>query len=69
MVIGDFNVKSSNWGKYNKTTYEGSKIDITTSQFGLEQLIKGPTHILTDSFSSIDLLFTFQPNPSTQSTI
>ena len=69
VVIGDFNVKSSNWCKYNKTTYEGSKIDITTSQFGLEQLIKGPTHILTDSFSSIDLLFTFQPNPSTQSTI
>ena len=33
-----------------------------TSQFGLQQLIKEPTHILTDSSSYIDLLFTSQPN-------
>ena len=36
--------------------------DIITSQFGLQQLIKEPTHILTDSSSCIDLLFTSQPN-------
>ena len=56
------NVKSSNWYKHDKTTYEGSKIDAITSQFGLQQLIKEPTHILTDSSSCIDLLFTSQPN-------
>ena len=44
------------------TTYEGSKIDAITSQFGLKQLIQEPTHILTDSSSSIDLIFTSQPN-------
>ena len=62
VVLGDFNVKSSNWYKHDKTTYEGSKIDAITSQFGLQQLIKEPTHILTDSSSCIDLLFTSQPN-------
>ena len=62
VVLGDFNVKSSNWYKHDKTTYEGSKIDAVTSQFGLQQLIKEPTHILADSSSFIDLLFTSQPN-------
>ena len=33
-----------------------------TSQFGLQQLSKEPSHILTDSSSCIDLLFTSQPN-------
>ena len=61
-VVLDFNVKSSNWYKHNKTTYEGSKIDAITSQFGLQQLIKEPTHVLTDSSSCIDLLFTSQHN-------
>ena len=45
VVLGDFNVKSSNWYKHDKITYEGSKIDAITSQFGLQQLIKEPTHI------------------------
>ena len=62
VALDDFNVKSSNWYKDDKTTYEGSKIDAITSQFGLQQLIKEPTHILTDSSSCIDLLFTSQPN-------
>ena len=53
--LGDFNVKSSNWYKLKKTTYKGSKIDDVTSQFGFQQLIKEPTHILTDSSSYIDL--------------
>ena len=62
VVLGDFNVKSSHWYKRDKTTYEGSKIDAITSQYGLQQSIKEPTYILTDSSSCIDLLFTFQPN-------
>ena len=36
VVLGDFNTKSSNWYKHDKTTYEGSKIDAVTSQFGLQ---------------------------------
>ena len=62
VVLGDFNVKPSNWCKHEKTTYESSKIDAITSQFGLQKLIKEPTHVLTDSSSCTDLLFTSQPN-------
>ena len=29
VVLSDFNVKSSNWYKHDKTTYEGSKTDIS----------------------------------------
>ena len=46
VVLGDFNTKSSNWYKHDKATYEGSKMDAVTSQFGLRQLIKEPTHRL-----------------------
>ena len=64
MVI---NAKLSNWYKRDTTTYEGSKIDAITSQFGLKQLIQEPTHILTDSSSCIDVIFTSQPNLVTES--
>ena len=35
VILGDFNVKSENRYKHDKTSYEGSKIDALTSQFGL----------------------------------
>ena len=57
-TLGDFNAKSSNWYEHNKTTYEGSKIEAITSQFGLTQLIQEPTRILSNSSSCIDLVFT-----------
>ena len=44
------------------TTFEGCKIDIATSQFCLSQIIKEPTHTLSNSASCIDLIFTSQPN-------
>ena len=69
VFFGDFNVKSSNWYKHDKTTYEGFKIDAITSQFGSQQLIKEPTHILTDSSSYIGLLFTSQPNLGMESEV
>ena len=62
VVLGNFNVKSSNWYKLDKTTYESSRIAAITSQFGLQQLIKEPTDILTDWSSCIDLLINSQPN-------
>ena len=62
VVLGDFNTKSSNWYKHDQTIYEGSKIDAVTSQFGLQQLIKEPIHILGNSSSCIDLIFTSQPS-------
>ena len=62
VVFGDFNAKSNLWFKGNKTTNEGSKIDGITSTFGLQQIINEPTHIIGDSSSYIDLIFTSQPN-------
>ena len=62
ITLGDFNTKSSNWYKHDQTTYEGSRMDAVTSQFGLQQLIKEPTHILGNSSSCIDLIFTSQPS-------
>ena len=37
-------------------------MDAVTSQFGLQQLIKEPTHILGNSSSCIDLIFTSLPS-------
>ena len=62
VVIGDFNAKSSKWHCQDKSTFEGNVIDNITSQFGLYQVIKEPTHILNTSFSCIDLIFTSPPN-------
>ena len=62
VVLADFIAKSSLWYYNNITTHEGSKTDDVTSQFGLEQIIKEPTHIIGDSSSCIDLIFTTQPN-------
>ena len=62
VVLGDFTIKSNLWFKGDKTSYEGSKIDAATSQFGLQQLINEPTHLAADSSSCIDSIFTSQPN-------
>ena len=57
VVLGDFNVKSENWYKQDKTSYKGAKIDTLTTQLGLQQIVKGPAHLLAESFSCIDLIF------------
>ena len=62
VVLGDFNAKSNLWYKNNKTTNECSKFDGIASQFGLHQLINEPTHLTRNASSSIDLIFTSQPN-------
>ena len=62
LAFGDFNAKSNLWFNGDKTTYEDSKIDGITSTFGLQQIINEPTHIIGDSSSCIDLIFTSQPN-------
>ena len=62
VAIGDFNAKSSNWYTGGTTTFEGSKIETITSQFGLQQIINEPIHIQGKSESCIDLIFSSQPN-------
>ena len=67
MFLGDFNTKSNSWYRNDSTDIEGSKIDILTSTFGFHQIINEATHILNNSSSCIDLIFTSQPNLVTES--
>ena len=62
VVFGDFNARLQGWYQNDITTFEGCTIDIATSQVSLNQIIKEPTHILSNSASCIDLIFTSQPN-------
>ena len=58
VVLGDINIKSENNYKHDKMSYEEAKIDALTSQFGLQQIVKEPTHTLAESSPCIDLMFT-----------
>ena len=62
VVLGDVNVKSNIWCKSDKTSYEGSKTEGVTSQFGLQQVIDKSTHYTRNSSSCVDLIFALQPN-------
>ena len=57
VALGDFNAKSRNWNNEDNTSNKGRKIEIVTSQNSLNQEINGPTHILNNSSSCIDLIF------------
>ena len=58
VILDDYNAKSSLWYNRDITTYEGSKIDGITSQSGLQNIMKEPTHIIGDSSYCIALIFT-----------
>ena len=58
VIIGDFNAKFNKWCSTDKTTPEGAKLDNLTSQYGLTQRLKEPTHISDNYRSCIDLNFT-----------
>ena len=67
LITGDFNVRSTNWRKNDLSTSEGTHVDSLTTSYGLSQIISDPTHILPNSSSCIDLIFTNQPNLVTES--
>ena len=52
VTLDDFNAKTSNWYEHDKTTYEDSKIEAITSQFGLKQLNQEPTQMKSGVHSS-----------------
>ena len=62
ILLGDFNAKSHSWYDKDITSIEGSRIESLTSFYSFSQLISGPTHILPNSSSCIDLIFVDQPN-------
>ena len=66
-ILGDFNAKLNSWNIGDHDTEEGIEINALTSSYGLTQIISEPTHILQNSASCIDLIFTNQPNMVTKS--
>ena len=62
LVVSDFNFKSQNCYKGNKTAASGTKLEIMASHYGFTQIISEPTLILEDASFCIDLIFTSQPN-------
>ena len=67
LITGNFNAKSSNWSPNGTATAEGVQLDYLTLLHGMKQVITEPTHILENSFSCIDLIFSNQPNLITDS--
>lgn len=58
VVVGDFNVTSSNWWNIDKDSLEGLEIDSA----GYNQIIDQSTHITKVSSSCINLIFSTDPN-------
>ena len=67
VAIGDIKAKSKSWCINDSTTSQGNVLENITLQFGLQQIIKEPTHILDNSSSCIDFIFTSQPDLITES--
>ena len=67
LIIGDFNAKSSTWNVDDTDTFKRTGKENLTSTYGLVQMISNPTHILPNSSTCIDLIFTNQPNLITSS--
>ena len=62
MILGDFYTRSYSWWFEDILSVERNHIDSLASMFGLHQVISGLTHILCQSSSCIDLIFTDQPH-------
>ena len=62
IILGNFNAKSKSWWSGDVTSHEGTQIESLTTMHSLQQLISDPTHLLPNSSSCIDLIFTDQPN-------
>ena len=62
VILGDFNARSSTWWSNDITNVNGTLIDSLTTTNGFKQLISDTTHIIPQSMSCIDLIFTDQPN-------
>ena len=62
LMIGNFNTKSCSWSSNDTMTTEGAQLDPITFLYGMKQLISETAHILQQSSSCIDIMFTNQPN-------
>ena len=62
VISGDFNACSAQWCENDLENDAGKVFEPFTVEMGLEQLISQSTHIMGESQSCIDLIFTDQPN-------
>ena len=62
VTLGDLNARPLVWWSEDIFTLHGKQIDPPTTTHGFKQIISDPTHILPQSSSCIDLIFTDQPN-------
>ena len=62
IILGDLNEKSPEWWSEDIATFHSMQIDSLTTKHVFKQLISDPTHILPQSSSCIDLIFSDQPN-------
>ena len=60
LITGDFNYRNSNWYLGDPVTLQGARVEALASFYGLNQLIKTATHLLQNSATCIDLVFTNQ---------
>ena len=67
IYIGDFNVRNSDWWNVDSTNLQGTELAELAAQYSLNQIIDDPTHILPNSASCIDLMFTTETNFFTDS--
>ena len=63
LLLGDFNAKSKTWFINDQSSREGTQFwNPFLLYIVMKQLIAEPTHVLENSSSCIDLIFTTQPN-------
>ena len=62
MITGDFDCRNSNWYLGDPVTPQGTPVEALTSFYCWNQLIKTSTHLLQNSATRIDLVFTNQPH-------
>ena len=62
VALDDFKAQTKGWHSLGKTTYESTRMDDITSEFGIEQLIHEFVHITGENPSCIDYIFSYQPN-------
>ena len=67
IYIGDFNARNSDWWTGDTTDTEGRDLGDLAEQYSLFQVIDKPTHILPNSSTCIDLIFTSVKNLTLES--
>ena len=62
LILGDFNARSKCWWGLDKHSKEGDSLFLISSTSGYTQMKNSVIHIIGNSSSCIDVIFTQQPN-------